>query len=109
MIVSVGGMRLRHWTGYFRIIIPTLRMRRAAKADPRCLHADTFKEGDAFFAMSVWQDREAMADFANAGLHGALAPLAHRHMDFFHNHSFASDTIPSRKEARAIWDAAQSP
>ena len=53
LTAAIGGMQLNRWTGYFKIILPTMRVLKAAKATEGCVHADTFKAGDVFFAVSV--------------------------------------------------------
>ena len=102
-LVSVGGMRLRHWTGYLHIIWPTLKTRRAAKRAHGCVMVDTFKDGDTYFAASVWTDRAAMHDFAHSGIHADLMAIAPRHMAFFTNRLFETDTLPDRAALVDMW------
>ena len=102
---AIGGMQLKRWTGYFKIIVPTLRVLRAAKRAEGCVHASTFKEGDVFFAVSVWQSTEQMKGFATNGLHGRLTRLALDQMSLFFNHTEAFDHLPDRDEAVAAWKA----
>ena len=87
LYAAIGGMQLQHWTGYFRIILPTMKVLNAAKAAPSCVHADTFKSGAVFFAVSVWNNKEEMQAFAKSGLHGELSGLAMSKMALFYNHS----------------------
>ena len=105
---AIGGMQLKRWTGYFKIIWPTLQVLKQAKRDPACLHADTFKFGDVFFAVSVWEDRAAMQAFARNGLHGQLTKTALEHMKMFHNHTAEFDGVPSRYAAVEAWKAAMA-
>lgn len=103
---AIGGMQLKRWTGYFKIILPTLRVLKAAKRHEHCLHADTFKDGAVFFAVSVWDTEEAMKAFAKSGLHGQLSGMAIDQMAMFFNHSAAFDATPSRAESVAAWTSA---
>ena len=101
--VSIGGMQLKRWTGYFRIIVPTLKVLKAAKATSGCVHADTFKDGKVFFAVSVWETPEQMTNFARSGLHGHLMQTAMDHIAMFYNHSQPFDDVPSRQESVTAW------
>jgi hypothetical protein len=103
---AIGGQQLKRWTGYFKIILPTLKVFKAAKNTDGCVHADTFKDGNVFFAVSVWESREKMQAFAKAGLHGDLAGLAMDHMAMFFNHTEEFDTVPDRQACVAAWKAA---
>ena len=85
--VSIGGMQLKRWTGYFRIILPTMRVLKAAKRTEGCVHADTFQAGSVFYAVSAWDSQERMQGFARAGLHGQLTDMAMDQMAMFFNHS----------------------
>ena len=104
--VSIGGMQLKRWTGYFRIILPTMRVLKAAKRAEGCIHTDTFKAGNVFFAVSAWDSKERMQAFARAGLHGQLTDMAMDQMAMFFNHSQAFDDLPDRKACVAAWEAA---
>ncbi len=101
--VSIGGMQLKHWTGYFKIILPTMRVLRAAKHADGCIHADTFKDGNTFFATSTWETEEQMCAFAKSGLHGKLNQVAMSEMAMFFNLSIAIEHAPSRQEAVTAW------
>lgn len=105
--VSIGGMKMRGWRVFFRVIRMTYAALKAAKVHPGCVHADIFRDGQRYFAMSVWDDEAAMKAYAHGGIHAQL--MAHRHDWFAHfkNHSFKLDTIPSRAEAMAMWREAQ--
>ena len=103
---AIGGMQLKRWTGYFKIILPTMRVLKAAKRHDQCRHADTFKHGSVFFAVSVWDSEAAMQAFARGGLHGQLSRMAMDHMSMFFNHSAPFDAIPSRDESVAAWKGA---
>ena len=96
---AIGGMQLKRWTGYFKIIMPTLRVLRQAKQTDGCVHADTFKSGDAYFAVSVWDSKEDMQAFARGGLHGTLTHIAMGEMELFFNHTEGFDTVPSRTDS----------
>lgn len=104
--VSIGGMQLRAWSAYVRIIVPTMKVLRAAKRTDGCLNADTFKSGDVFFAVSVWHSAAQMQEFARTGLHGRLTRLAMRDMAMFYNHSQPFDAVPTREDAAAAWRSA---
>ena len=104
--VSIGGMQLKRWTGYFRIILPTMRVLKAAKRAEGCVHADTFKAGSVFYAVSAWDSQERMQGFARAGLHGQLTDMAMDQMAMFFNHSQAFESLPDRKACVAAWEAA---
>ena len=103
---AIGGMQLKRWSGYFRIIWPTLKVLNAAKRAPGCLHAETFKDGHVFFAVSVWQTQTQMQDFARTGLHGRLTAMAMTEMKLFYNHSRYFNDIPTRRQSVAAWKAA---
>ena len=104
--VAIGGMQLKRWTGYFRIILPTMRVLKAAKRAEGCVHADTFKAGKVFFAVSVWDSKDRMQEFARGGLHGQLTDMAMDQMAMFFNHSQAFENQPDRKQCVAAWKAA---
>ena len=106
--VAIGGMQLKHWSGYFKIILPTLRVLKAAKRTQGCVHADTFKAGDVFFAVSVWEDADQMQAFARSGLHGQLTQIAMDQMALFFNYSKPFDEVPDREESVSAWKAAIS-
>lgn len=103
MYAAIGGMQLKRWTGYFKIIWPTLKVLKQAKKTPGCVHADTFKSGDVFFAVSVWETRDAMQSFARSGLHGRLTQTAMEHMAMFHNHTEAFEDVPDRVTSVDAW------
>ena len=103
---AIGGMQLKRWSGYFRIIWPTLKVLRAAKRTKGCVHADTFKAGKVFFAVSVWENPEQMRSFARGGLHGQLTQVAMDEMRLFYNHSQPFDAVPDRDQSVAAWIAA---
>lgn len=100
---AIGGMQLKHWTGYFRIILPTLKVLKEAKRTEGCVHAETFKAGDVYFAVSVWETREQMQSFARSGLHGRLVLTALDEMALFYNYSTDLEAIPDRNESEALW------
>ena len=106
LTAAIGGMQLNRWTGYFKIILPTMRVLKAAKATEGCVHADTFKAGDVFFAVSVWETDDQMRTFARDGLHGQLTQVAMSQMRLFFNHSAHVETVPSREQAVDIWKSA---
>ena len=104
-IVSIGGMRLRHWTLYFRILWQTFAALRQAKATPGCVTVRTFRDGNVYFALSVWQDEAAMHHYAKSGAHGALMPRASQAMVSFYNHKYRSVSVPDNAEAAREWRA----
>ncbi len=103
---AIGGMQLKQWTGYFKIIVPTLKVLRAAKRAEGCVASDTFKSGKVFFAVSVWDSQEQMQSFAKSGLHGKLTHVAMERMAFFYNHTEPFETTPTREDLVAAWNAA---
>lgn len=103
---AIGGMQLKRWTGYFKIIWPTLKVLKQAKRAEGCVHADTFKVGDVFFAVSVWDDAQQMQSFAKSGLHGDLTNMAMEHMALFYNHTAVFDTVPTRQVCVETWSKA---
>lgn len=105
---AIGGQQLKHWTGWFKIILPTMKVLKAAKAAEGCMHADTFKDGDVFFAVSVWEDAAVMQAFARGGLHAQLTGLAMDRMAMFHNHTEVFEDVPTRAQCVAAWKAAIS-
>ncbi len=107
-LAAIGGMQLKRWTGYFSIILPTLRVLKAAKLAEGCPHADTFKAGDVYFAVSVWETNDQMDAFARAKLHAGLSRLARTHLAMFHNHSEDFDRVPNRTEMVTAWKAAMA-
>jgi len=106
-LVSVGGMKIRGWSAFFRVIRSTYAALRAARAAEGCVHADIFREGRRYFAVSVWDSKDAMKAFAHTGVHGALMRDQAKLMVDFVNHSYESDSIPTRAQASAIWHATQ--
>lgn len=106
MYAAIGGMQLQRWQGYFKIIWPTMRVLRAAKKAEACIHADTFKSGDVFFAVSVWENEEALKAFAKSGLHATLMSTAMDEMAMFFNHTERFAAVPGRDAAVAAWQAA---
>lgn len=105
---AIGGMQLKRWAGYFKIIIPTMRVLRAAKRAEGCLDASTFKADDLFFAISVWENKEQMKAFARSGLHGQLTKVAMDEMALFYNYSQEFDTVPNRDECILAWKTAMA-
>ena len=106
LYAAIGGMQLKRWTGYFRIIMPTMKVLRAAKRTQGCVLADTFKAGDVFFAVSVWQSKEQMKTFAKSGLHGQLTHVATDQMALFYNYTHKFDGVPNRNECVSAWQTA---
>ncbi len=106
VFAAIGGMQLKRWSGYFKIIIPTMRVLRAAKRAKGCINADTFKMGDVFFAVSVWENKEQMRAFAKGGLHGQLTEVAMDQMALFYNYSKTFKSAPNRIESVSAWKAA---
>ena len=105
MWVSIGGMEIDGWRHFFRTIRLTMTTLRAARAEQDCLHADIYRVGRRYFALSVWETRSAMQAFARGPAHGPLMAEAPRLMRAFRNHSYESDAIPTRDAARAAWEA----
>ena len=103
VIAAIGGMQLKSMWGYFKVIVPTLKVLKAAKATDGCVHAETYKHGDVFFAVSVWENEAQMQEFARTGLHGELMPEAMKHLGMFYNHSAECTETPSRDEMAAMW------
>ena len=102
---AIGGMQLKSWTGYFKIIWPTIRVLGQAKKADGCIHADMFKDQNVYFAVSVWKSTDAMRAFANSGLHSSLKEMAMDTMSVFHNHTKECDEIPNRKQCVEYWQA----
>ncbi len=105
--VSVGGMKMRGWSVFFRVIRMTYRALKAARRADGCVHADIFRDGRRYFAFSVWDDEGAMKAYAHSGVHAQLMAQRHAWFAHFKNHSFALDHVPSRQEAQALWEAAE--
>ncbi len=103
---AIGGMQLKHWSGYFKILLPTLKVLKAAKRAEGCVHADTFKARDVYFAVSVWDEKEHMQAFAKSGLHGQLTRVAMDSMKLFYNHTQAFEEVPDRVKSVSAWKAA---
>lgn len=103
---AIGGQQLKRWSGWFTIIMPTMRVLKAAKKTDGCLKAETYKAGNVFFAVSVWESVEQMQAFARGGLHGALTNVAMDEMAMFYNHTQAFDDLPTRDACTAAWHAA---
>ena len=105
---AIGGMQLKRWTGYFKIIVPTMRVLLAAKRHDDCVYANTFKDGDVYFAVSVWKNRNALKNFAESGLHGELVSNAMSAMHFFHNYTHESEELLTREEMVSAWREAMA-
>ena len=100
---AIGGMQLKSWTGYLKIIWPTIRVLGQAKKAKGCLHADMFKDGQVYFAVSVWDNQDDMKVFARSGLHADLQKMAHSTMSMFYNHTHEFDAMPSREQSVNAW------
>ncbi|MGC1496159.1 MAG: hypothetical protein WA790_10145 [Sulfitobacter sp.] len=103
---AIGGMQLKRWSGYFKIILPTLKVLKEAKRTDGCVSADTFKAGNVFFAISIWQSKEQMQTFARSGLHGQLTQVAMDQMSLFFNHTETFEVVPDRVASVAAWQSA---
>lgn len=101
--VAIGGMKIRGWSVFFRVIRMTYAALKAARAADGCVHADIFRDGRRYFALSVWQSRDAMKTYARAGVHGDLMQSQSALLVDFVNHSYQSDRIPTRTEAKRLW------
>ncbi len=101
---AIGGMQLKHWTGYLKIIGPTVRLLFQAKRMSGCLKADMFKSGSVYFAVSVWDNEEEMKQFARNGLHKELMGMATETMSVFHNHTHQFEDIPTREQSVKQWN-----
>ena len=66
----------------------------------------TYQAGKVFFAVSVWDSKDRMQEFARGGLHGQLTDMAMDQMAMFFNHSQAFENQPDRKQCVAAWKAA---
>jgi len=101
--VSVGGMKMRGWRVFARVIWLTYKALRAARAAPGCVHADIFRVGHRYFAVSVWEDEAAMKAYAHKGVHGDLMREHAGKLVDFTNVSYQCDHIPTRTEAQDAW------
>lgn len=95
-----------HWTEWFEIIMPTMKVLKTARRAEDCVSADTFKDGNVFFAVSVWENEAQMQAFARGGLHAQLTGLAMDRVAMFYNHTEAFEDVPTRAECVAAWTAA---
>lgn len=100
---AIGGMQLKNWTDYLKIIWPTIRVLQHAKKSDGCVHATMFKDGDVYFAVSVWDDSSKMKNFACSGLHGRMVNGAMETMSMFYNHTEECDQVPDKKDCVAYW------
>ena len=102
---AIGGMQLKNWLSYLKVIGPTIRVLFAAKRHPDCVYASMFKDGTVYFAISVWKEERVVKEFARGGLHARLMPLSKSEMTFFHNHTHQSPTLLSRDDMVQVWRA----
>ena len=103
--VSLGGMQLRGWRAFPRTVLRAYRALAAARKAPGCVHAELFRRGRLYFALSVWRSEAEMQAYARGAAHGPLMPLAGSLMKSFRNESWDSDTMPDRDAALARWQA----
>lgn len=103
---AIGGMQLKRKLGWFTIIMPTMRVLKAAKKTDGCAKAVTFKSGSVFFAVSVWESAEQMQAFARGGLHATLTHVAMDEMAMFYNHTQVFNDVPTQEEMVAAWHSA---
>lgn len=103
--VSIGGMEIRGWRVFPKVIWHTYKALGAARRASGCVEASLFRDGRVYFARSVWRTEAAMKAYAHDGVHKALMRHATDWMTRFENVSYASETIPSDTEARAEWQA----
>ncbi|MBS8228310.1 hypothetical protein [Vannielia litorea] len=103
LVVALGVMQPRGFRALFRIFPGTYRALRSARWQDACVAAQIFRRGRLYYAMSVWEEWGEMRDWARRDGHGAVARLAETQMVRFRNHSWETDEVPSREEARRRW------
>lgn len=108
MLVSVGGIKLSSLRGLPRFLFHALRTLRAARAAKGCLHANIFRKGDLFIALSVWDDHASMKAFAHSGPHPQAIRKTRKYIASSVNHLEEASAIPTQEQAWDIWQMGES-
>jgi len=103
MLVSIGGLELRHWSKLARFLWLASRASKQAKASAGCLRVEMFKKDGIYFALSVWDSPADMKRYATSGLHRKIMLRAAETTRAAHNHHYQSDEFPSRDDAYQRW------
>ena len=101
--VSIGGMTVRSFGVLPGFVWNTYRALRAARRAPGCIDVQIFRQGRLYFALSVWDDADAMKAYAHTDVHAYLMTRIRDYTDFFKNVSYTADAPPSAAEAEAHW------
>ncbi len=104
MIITVTGLKLKsplHWLAFWRHAVPSFNQCRQSTG---CLHAETFAEGGFQHTLTAFDSRDNLRRFAMAGPHRKAAK-AFRRIAVGKILSWDSETLPTRDEAVAIWEA----
>ena len=103
--VSIGGMEMKGWGVFVPTVWRTMRALKAARSAQGCVHAEVFRRGRTYFALSVWERRAAMQAYARGKVHGTMMALAPVTMRMFRNESYEAAMVPDKASAMAKWDA----
>jgi len=103
LLVSIGGLTVRHWSTLPKFFWLASRTLKQAKAAPGCVHAELFKKGKTYFALSVWEQPADMKRYAQNGLHAEVMVRAAETTISARNHSYQSERVPSRDAAYQCW------
>lgn len=106
MIVAVGGIELNSKLGAIKFFWHAMKSLKAAKVSVGCVHAEIFRDGDVFFALSVWQTAEDMAAYGRSKEHANAMRKTKGIVHSAVNHHYEAETVPYRAEAVAAWRAA---
>jgi len=103
LIVAVGGITPNSNRHTLRFLWFALKSLRQAKRTPGCVHASIFRDGDVYFALSVWNSTEAMQAYGASAGHSDAIRNTRGIVRSAINHSYQAKSRPSRDSAIAAW------
>jgi len=105
-VVSVGSLKLKHWTKYIKFLRLAFAASKQAKNAIGCVHVKLLHRGDRFFVISVWDNVKCMKAYATSGVHRDVMANASETTSEARNITYPCDTIPKPDEAVEMWKSA---
>lgn len=105
MFVAIGGITLNGNRGALRFFWHAFKTLRVAKASEGCIHAAIFRQDGVFFALSVWDNKQAMQAYGRSSSHVDAVRRTRHIVRSAVNHHYEANSLPTRDEAVATWKA----
>ena len=102
MIVNVTSIRLRSLWHFFALSYNGLLISRQAKSQPGFIRLKNTGFGYVHYTLSVWENEEALRQFARSGAHLAAMKKSGQLATEIRTYSYASDQLPSWSEVKTL-------